>query len=48
MEVVREVRAGSVVSELGSLLGKYTGILSVAIMPKIQMMYKLPISQRLV
>lgn len=34
MKVVREVSAGSVVSELGSQRGKYTGILSVAIMPK--------------
>lgn len=43
-----EVSAGSAVPELRSVLGKYTGNLSVAIMPKIQMIYKLPVSQRLV
>lgn len=32
-----EVSVGSAVPELGSLPGKYTGNLSVAIMPKIQM-----------
>lgn len=43
MKVVREVSAGSLVSQLGSLLGKYTGILSVVIMPKVQMMcFKTP------